>query len=111
LDQTTNQDKPQLFYHLEGSAKILSVIVEDGLAWKVGNGNKVRLGTDPWPGSGHSHLLPDDVKAVMQENGFLFLNQIADPVHSSLWSQAWLNHAQVGLNEDMAPLGITILQV
>jgi hypothetical protein len=25
-------------------------VVEEGLAWRIGNGNKVHLGLDPWPG-------------------------------------------------------------
>jgi hypothetical protein len=35
--------------------------VGDGLAWRVGKGTKVRLGSDPWLGSGANHTLPPDL--------------------------------------------------
>jgi len=38
------------------------LVIGDGLAWRIGKENKVRLGSDPWSGSGHSHLLLDVVK-------------------------------------------------
>jgi hypothetical protein len=32
-------------------------LIENGLAWKIGNGNHFRIGKDPWPGSERNHLL------------------------------------------------------
>jgi len=42
-------------------------LVEEGLAWKIGNGTQVRLGVDPWPGSGHAHILPHDLLAHLHD--------------------------------------------
>jgi hypothetical protein len=33
-------------------------VVGDSLAWRVGKGNHLRIGVDPWPGCGNSHILP-----------------------------------------------------
>ena len=36
-------------------------LIESNLAWDVGNGEKVLIGRDPWLGSTHQHILPNDV--------------------------------------------------
>jgi hypothetical protein len=33
-------------------------VVGEGLAWHVGKGTRVILGTDPWLGSGRNHIFP-----------------------------------------------------
>jgi len=33
-------------------------VVGEGLAWCIGNGSKVHIGSHPWLGSGDSHNLP-----------------------------------------------------
>lgn len=49
-------------------------VISDGLAWKIGNGTKVRIGVDPWPGSGNNHLLPIEVIQSLHNQGFFFLH-------------------------------------
>jgi hypothetical protein len=52
---------------IEGGSIIWKVLIHafkgvgDGLAWRVGVGTKVRLGSNPWPGSGVNHILPPDL--------------------------------------------------
>jgi hypothetical protein len=75
------------------------LVIGDRLAWRIGKGSKVRIDIDPWPGSGHSRILLDDVKGELHTNGDLFLNQIVDPTHSSLWKQEWKSHTKFGLND------------
>jgi hypothetical protein len=44
-------------------------VIGDGLAWKVGRGDQVRIGTDPWPGSGNSHILPQALLDHLHHQG------------------------------------------
>jgi hypothetical protein len=67
-------------------------VIGDGLAWKVGKGNKVRLGRDPWSGNEGSHFLPKTLITRLQEQGFFYLCQVGDPNHTSIWSQEWKSH-------------------
>jgi len=72
-------------------------VIGDGLSWKVGKGNKVRLGRDPWPGSKGSHFLPKTLITRLQEQGFFYPCQVGDPNHTSIWSQEWKSHHELGL--------------
>lgn len=36
-------------------------LMESNLSWLVGNGEKLKIGKDPWMGSTQHHLLPDHV--------------------------------------------------
>ena len=36
-------------------------VIGDGLAWKIRKGEKLRLGSDPWPGSGTAHTLSQEL--------------------------------------------------
>jgi hypothetical protein len=74
-------------------------IVGEGLAWRVGKGNKVRIRADPWPGSGNSHRLQEHMVHQLNENGFFFLSQIVDPERSSIWAQEWKGYGKVGLED------------
>lgn len=33
-------------------------VIRHGLAWKMGNGSRVLMGIDPWPGTDLKHILP-----------------------------------------------------
>jgi len=59
-------------------------MVGEGLAWRVGNGTKVRIGSDPWPGGGINHILPISLIGQLHTQGFYHLNQIVDPVWTSI---------------------------
>jgi hypothetical protein len=74
-------------------------VIGDGLAWKVGKGNKVRVGRDPWPGSLGSHLLPDNLVLSLQQQVIFYLSQVGDPVNTSIWAQEWKSHHELGLDD------------
>lgn len=40
-------------------------LVEEGLAWQVGNGEKIRLGIDPWVGCNETFALSRGVSEFM----------------------------------------------
>jgi hypothetical protein len=75
-------------------------VVGEGLAWRVGNGLRVRIGTDPWPGSGRGHLLPQPLIEVLHDRGFYYLEQIVDRDMTTIWSQAWKRVDQLGLDRE-----------
>ena len=61
-------------------------LIESKLAWDIGNGEQVLIGRDPWVGSFHQHVLPDDVVEALRHNGFTTLNQLADPRPAEPWN-------------------------
>ena len=79
-------------------------LIEIHLAWNVGDGSSVRIGLDPWPGSGHQHILPQDTRDLLVDQGFIHLNQVADPRHTTIWKQAWLPGYVLGLPNQHIPL-------
>jgi hypothetical protein len=74
-------------------------VIGDGLAWRIGNGTKVRIGACPWPGCGNNHLLPVEIIQSLHNQGFFSLHQIAEPKETTIWHQAWKSAEQVGLEE------------
>jgi hypothetical protein len=66
-------------------------VIGDGLAWKVGRGDQVHIGTDPWPGSGNTHSLPQEILDHLHTQGYYKLNQIVDPGSTNIWHQGWYN--------------------
>jgi hypothetical protein len=75
-------------------------IIENGLAWKIGNDQRFRLGKDPWPGSEGQHLLSDQLIQHLHTLGIVSLNNLADPRLTTLWSQGWKEANRLGLSED-----------
>jgi hypothetical protein len=61
-------------------------LIENGLAWKLGNGNRFRLGKDPWPESEGNHLLTEQLIQCLHSLGIIYLSSLADSNHSTLWS-------------------------
>ena len=73
-------------------------VVGDGLAWKIGRGNQVRIGIDPWPRSGNSHSLPHALLDQLHFHGIYYLNQITYPSVTNIWHQGWHSSASLGLD-------------
>jgi hypothetical protein len=51
-------------------------VIGDGLAWRVGKGNQVRLGRDAWPGSGGAHILSENIIQHLQMKGIFYLSRL-----------------------------------
>lgn len=64
-------------------------LIENHLAWDVGNGESVMIGRDPWMGSFQQHLLPPDVIDQLGLQGVIMLNQLAVPRINEPWIQIW----------------------
>lgn len=63
-------------------------IIEQGLAWHVGNGEKIRLGLDPWVGCNARYALSREVITHINSRGCFCLNQIEKEGQSTIWQQA-----------------------
>jgi hypothetical protein len=61
-------------------------VIGDGLAWRVGDGNKLCLGNDHWMGSGGAHLIIDPLIQSLQEKGLVYHAQIGDLVRTTIWT-------------------------
>jgi ribonuclease HI len=73
-------------------------VVGDSLAWRVGKGNHLHIGVDPWPGCGNSHILLEDLIDQLHRQGIFYLSQLVDPLTTNLWNQGWKNATLLGLN-------------
>ena len=49
-------------------------IIGNTLAWKVGNRRKFKIGLDQWPESQGNHILPIEVKKVLEFQGIIMLS-------------------------------------
>ena len=75
-------------------------VIEGGLAWKVGNGLRVRLGVDPWTGIEGKHLLSYHLLATLKQKGLNSLNLLADHPSTTLWDQGWKTTTTLNLNTE-----------
>ena len=75
-------------------------LIENNLAWDVGNGESVLIGRDPWLGSTHQHLLPLD---VIEELGLIgiTINQLVVPSPAEPWIQLWRRENTLGLGKEL----------
>jgi hypothetical protein len=76
-------------------------VIGDGLAWKIRKGEKLRLGSDPWPGSGTAHTLSQELQDHLHAQGLYKLSQIVDPSTTDIWHQGWLTAETLGLNGEL----------
>eukprot|EP00253_Pinus_taeda_P009579 PITA_09579 len=73
-------------------------VIDQGLAWKVGDGKNVRIGRDPWVGCNESYALSPDLLRHLGSKGFFTLNQVEKVGQSTIWGEAWKNAEDLGLN-------------
>eukprot|EP00253_Pinus_taeda_P007952 PITA_07952 len=74
-------------------------VIEQGLAWKIENGEKVRIGKDPWVGCNGNYALSPDLILQLEGKDLRFLSQVEKPGFSSIWGQAWKNGAELELGQ------------
>jgi hypothetical protein len=75
-------------------------LVGNWLIWKVGKGEKVQIGLDPWIGSKGLHRLPPWLIQDLRSKGFYTLRQIVNWERSTNWQQQWLTWEEMGLREE-----------
>eukprot|EP00253_Pinus_taeda_P008844 PITA_08844 len=73
-------------------------IIERGLAWKVGNGECVRIGKDPWVGCNEHYALSPGLLEQLDSKGIKMLQQIENPGLSSIWAQGWKSAEHLDLD-------------
>jgi hypothetical protein len=75
-------------------------LIENILAWKLGNRHSFRIGKYPLTGSEVKHILSEQLIQHLHFWGFTHLNNLADHSRSTLWSQGWTNANRLGLSEE-----------
>jgi hypothetical protein len=66
----------------------------------VGDGNKERLGEDPWVGSGENFRLTKNMIGAFIEWGYFFLSQVEYHDNSSIFREEWLIAKNLGFDGD-----------
>jgi len=72
-------------------------LIENKLAWNVGNGHRLLIGRDPWVGCTLEHVLPGFVIDALRRRGIVTLNQLAVPRQEGVWFQRWRRADSLGL--------------
>jgi hypothetical protein len=72
------------------------------LIWKVGRGNKVRLGEDPWVGYGVSYRLSENLVQIIRVKGYYKLCQVVDRDLTTIWKHEWKDVGIIGLEGNEA---------
>eukprot|EP00253_Pinus_taeda_P008342 PITA_08342 len=73
-------------------------VIEQGLAWKIGDGRQIRIGRDPWVGCNEAFSLSPGLLRHLGSKGILTLNQVEKTGHFTIWGQAWKNDEELGIN-------------
>ena len=61
----------------------------------------LRIGIDPWVGCGGEHVLPEVLRQFLENRGFFYLADVADPEACTLWNQGWLSGQRLRLPIDL----------
>jgi len=73
-------------------------VIEQGLAWKIGDGRHCRIRRDPWVGCNEAYALSPGLLRHLDHKGIYTLNQVEKIGQSSIWGQAWKSAEDLGLN-------------
>eukprot|EP00253_Pinus_taeda_P008007 PITA_08007 len=98
-DWIRSQDKQSKHSSVIWKATVAAfLVIEKGLAWKVGDGQNVRIGRDPWVGCNASYALTPSLLRHLGSKGIYTLNQVEKIGPYSIWGQNWKNAEDLGLN-------------
>jgi len=75
-------------------------LIRNGLAWKVGNGEKVQIDIDPWSRSGEGHILPQPLFVLSRDIGISLLVHIVIQENTTIWRQCWKSTMEVRIEEN-----------
>jgi len=64
-------------------------LIQDSLMWKVGNGERVCIGVDPWVGSGEGYILLENLINILYENGIIFISNVSLSELTTIWHEEW----------------------
>eukprot|EP00253_Pinus_taeda_P030159 PITA_30159 len=73
-------------------------VIEQGLAWKVGDGRHIRIGRDPWVGCNEDFSLSPGLLRHLDSKGITTLNQVEKVGQSTIWGQAWKDDVDLGIH-------------
>lgn len=76
-------------------------LIGKGLAWRIEDGHRFLVETDPWSWSGREHLLSHSLQNFMENRGITFLCPIEDFFLTSVRCQGWMGGEVLGLPLDM----------
>eukprot|EP00253_Pinus_taeda_P036521 PITA_36521 len=74
-------------------------VIEQGLAWKIGNGRNLKIGKDPWIGCNENYALSPGLIRHLEDKNILTLDQVEKVGHSSIWCQAWKDGEDLQLDQ------------
>eukprot|EP00253_Pinus_taeda_P003262 PITA_03262 len=64
-------------------------LLREGITWRIKDGNCMRIGVDPWVGSGNLHRLPEGLLIHLHSRGITHMVHIGDRANSTFLHQAW----------------------
>lgn len=73
-------------------------VIEQGLAWKIGNGRNLKIGLDPWIGCNEKYALSPGLIKHLESKSIFTLNQVEKEGQSTMWGQAWKDGEDLGMN-------------
>eukprot|EP00253_Pinus_taeda_P019430 PITA_19430 len=74
-------------------------VIEQGLAWKIGNDINLKIGKDPWIGCNENYALSPGLIRHLEDKNILTLDQVEKVGHSSIWCQAWKDGEDLQLDQ------------
>eukprot|EP00253_Pinus_taeda_P035322 PITA_35322 len=74
-------------------------VIEQGLAWKLGNEKNLKIGKDPWIGCNENYALSLGLIRHLEDKNILTLDQVEKVGHSSIWCHAWKDGEELQLDQ------------
>jgi hypothetical protein len=77
-------------------------LIGNWLVWKIGRGNKVQIGMDPWIDNNDTYRLPHHLVMDMKSRGYHNLRHVAQGVRTLDMLQQCLSFEEIGLEKENA---------